>query len=208
MITPPPEKTKRGLSTVYGIILAMLAVGFFISTGGVAPTSVVSSTASNVTVNSYISFALSTNLSMGIQFGSVDPATNDNNATIGSGNANYNGTGNTTFWMYLGADSNANGDFCIKDNESLRNGGTGIPTIGNGNFTYANATIAQGNNFTSPDMSLDSGITIAYEKLRQTNHAPDARLFVRFWLDVPTAQPPGIYNNLVSFKAVTAGSSC
>jgi len=154
-------------------------------------------TISNVTVNKYVAIGLSTNLTEGILFGTLDPGTNDNNATH-----NYDGSGGgTTYWVTISSDSNVNVDVCIKDNAPLTKLG-GTDTIPNSGYTWNCSTSA-----TEPALP-GTAISTTYTKTDCTNVAPGNNVYFRFWLDIPTAQAPGDYNNTVYFKGVEAGQSC
>jgi len=147
---------------------------------------------SNVTVSAYVAIALSTNWTS-IQFGDVDPATSDNNASH-----NYDGgSDNTTYWVTVSSDSNQNADLCIKDNWALNT--TGGDVIGNNNYTYDNRTTDTGP--VLPGTEIDTNYAWA-----GPNIVPGSKHYFRFWLDIPAGQAPGTYNNTVYVKGVIAGS--
>lgn len=154
-------------------------------------------TISNVTVNKYVAIGLSTNLTEGILFGTLDPGTSDNNATH-----NYDGEqGGTTYWVAISSDSNVNVDICIKDNAPLTKLG-GTETIPNENYTW-NCSTSQ----TTPALP-GTAMGTTYTKTACTNIQKGDNAYFRFWLDIPAAQAPGNYNNTVYFKGVEAGQSC
>ncbi len=154
-------------------------------------------TISNVTVNKYVAIGLSTNLTEGILFGTLDPGTSDNNATH-----NYDGPGGeTTYWVAISSDSNVNVDICIKDNAPLTRSG-GSETIPNSNYTWNCSTSA-----TAPALP-GTAISTSYAKTDCTGIGGGNNAYFRFWLDIPAGQVPGDYNNTVYFKGVEAGQSC
>ena len=93
----------------------MLVIGaLVIGTSSAYPVSYQNVT-SMVTVSEAVAIGLSTNLSAGISFGSLNSGTENNNATY-----NYNVTGQTLYWVNLSGDSTSNADICVKANESLQ----------------------------------------------------------------------------------------
>ncbi|MEM4152785.1 MAG: hypothetical protein QXK80_01555 [Candidatus Pacearchaeota archaeon] len=153
-------------------------------------------TISNVTVAEYVAIGLSTDLAEGILFGSVDPATNDNNAT-----KNYAGAGGaTTYYVAVSSDSNVNVDLCIKDNAPLTS--SGGQTIPNNGYTWDDDSSGTGPTLPGTAMST------TYVKTGVTNIAPGDNDYFRFWLDIPAGQPAGVYNNTVYFKGIKVGESC
>lgn len=157
------------------------------------------STVSNVSIQKYLSIDMSTNLSTGILFGSINPDTSDNNASH-----NYDGPdSNSSMYVNVSADSNTAIDFCIKSNDDLQTSGSEI--IGIGNETYAdNVTIT---NATSPSLSDEVSLTTGFVEAG-TNISIGSQSYFRFWLDVPAGQASGDYNNTISFKGIETGTSC
>ncbi len=183
------------------IVIILICLVFFIFqnitflTGNVTEGSI----PSNVSVAKYLAVTFGSNLANGIQFGSVSflPAT-DVNATH-----NYDGTNNaTTFYIEVSNDSNSAVDFCIKADTDLTS--PSLDVIGVGNETYSNSTST---NITEPGVSSQTSLTTVYTK-SSVNVNIGSSDFWRFWLDVPTAQPSGDYNNTVYFKGIVVGASC
>lgn len=154
-------------------------------------------TPSNVTVSAYVAIALSTNWTA-IEFGNVNPGTNDNNASHNYDGGNVSNA-NTTYWVTVSTDSNLNADLCIKDNWALNT--TGGNVIGNTNYTYSNNT----NDTVLP--LPGTAVTTSHVQAGYSV-APGGKDYFRFWLDIPTAQAAGTYNNTVYIKGVSTGSSC
>lgn len=157
------------------------------------------SAVSNVTITSYLSIEMSTNLTEGILFGNVTelPAT-DINASH-----NYDGTSSgSTLYLEVSTDSNTNVDFCAMANDDLIS--SGLDIIGVGNQTYSNSTTTDAG---TPDLANQSSLTKSYVK-SGINVEQGGKLYYRFWLDIPAAQPAGTYNNTVYFKGVNTGVSC
>lgn len=159
-------------------------------------------TSSNVTISSYLSISMSTNLSHGIIFGNVSalPAT-----SINATHNNDDGVGslNSTMFLNVSKDSNAHVDFCIKANTHLTSAGG--DTIGIGNETYTNSSII--NNATNPLIESNVSLTTAYV-ISGKNVEQGESNYYRFWLNIDVAQAPGDYNNTVSFKGVATGVPC
>ncbi len=149
---------------------------------------------SNVTVSAYVSISLSTNMSS-IEFGNVNPNTNDNPADHNSDGAG----GGTSYWVTIGADSNVNADLCIRDNWALNTSGGDV--IGNGNYTWDNDTVST--NPALPGTAMSTTLTSA-----GNNIAPGSQHYYRFWLDIPSGQAAGTYNNSVIIEGRTTGTAC
>ena len=158
-------------------------------------------TVSNVTIAKYLSIAMSTNLTTGILFGSVDtlPAENEN-ATH-----NYDGgSSGSTMSLNVSTDSNTAVDFCIQADADLYDS-TGGNTLTVGNESYANSTSTDIDN---PAVASEVSLTTGYVWAGNTSVGGD--IYYRLWLDIPTATPSGTYNNTITFKGVVAnsGSAC
>ncbi len=162
-------------------------------------------TISNVTISSYLSISMSTNLSDGILFGNISalPAA-DVNASH-----NYDGIPegayNSSLFVNVSTDSNVNVDFCLQADADFKEDAGGTLLLV-GNETY-------GNSSTTNDVAEPAGpsgstqLTTSYVKT-QPNVAPGYVAYYRFWLDIPAAQPAGDYNNTVTFKGIKTGDSC
>jgi hypothetical protein len=185
--------------TIIGVaIFAILAIVLISPPGIQADTQ---NTTTTVTVNEYVAVGLSNNLSSGIDFGSLDPDTLNNNATN-----NFDGAGlNTSFWVNISTDSNVNVDICIGDNESLE---FGANVIENGNYTWVNTTTGgPGDAWLIVGNSVVMTTTAAFTNAGN-NIAPGSYNWYRFWLDIPGGQAAGAYVNSVSFKGIKTGNSC
>jgi hypothetical protein len=172
-----------------------LLIGSFIMTGGIVSID----TLSNVSVSKYLAINFGGNLSEGIQFGNVVflPATNVN-ATH-----NYDGAFNgTTYTIDVSNDSNSDVDFCIKANAGLTS--SAMDVIGLSNETYSAYLMT---NLTHPLLSNETPLTTSYIKA-QSDIGIGNSSYWRFWLDIPSSQPAGDYNNTVSFQAVNVGNLC
>lgn len=179
-------------------ISAILGVYLFVANVGAA-TSQTSTTVSNATVAVSLGFTFSNNLSAGVLFGSLNQNTNNNNAT-----GNHNATLLTMYNITMSSDNNANADTCLSDNQSLLSGSNQIL---NGNYTFdANSTI-NGNNL---NVSGIGGSTISTTStlVGTTALAANQVQHFKFYLDVPSGQPAGVYNNQLSFKVLETGVSC
>ena len=206
---------KRGKVKLFGAILLLLivgVVGFYIF--NLIPSAEAVSTAStvsNATIAISIGFTFSGNLSEGIQFGTLNINTNDNNASADYLTANGTGIcpvgvgtiGCTAYQIKMDSSNNANADSCIKDNAALTSGANTIPNTG---YTYdANATI-NGSNMNDPAGSI--AITTSFVKFGSTSLAVGDNQSSQFYLDVPDGQAVGDYNNTIDFKIIETGQAC
>jgi hypothetical protein len=180
------------------MILALFFI-FLSNTNVFTGHATVSNIPSNVSILKYFSISASSSISNGISFGNVQilPATNIN-AT-----ENYNGTANSTeYYLLVSTDGNANVDFCIKANSSLFN--SALDEIGFGNESYSNSSSS---NSTLPSSLEDVSLELNYVKAGN-NFAPGENNYYRFFLDIPSGQPAGNYNNTILFKGVQTESVC
>lgn len=159
-------------------------------------------TVSNVTISKYLSITMSTNLSKGIFFGTINslPAVNVN----ASGNNNSLSTGaNSTFFINVSTDSNTNVDFCLKAISNLiDSAGGNMLNVANesySNSTTTNETLpAVGKEVIFTTLGVKAGINITAGNVT----------YYRFYLDIPTGTPSGTYNNTISFEGVEVEGAC
>jgi hypothetical protein len=193
------------------LILAGLFTVLFLSLAGIvinkaslegvneitgAPTT--ASTTSQAVISTFFSISLSTNLSGGIDFGTIStvPAT-DVNAT-----GNLNGSLNQTlYYITVSGDSNTAVDFC----QNASNFAAGANQIGVGNQSYSFSNVT--NNQTLPNFTVSTAFTTAYVA-GATGVVRNTNTTYRFFLDVPSAQAAGTYTNNVAFKGVATGAGC
>lgn len=148
------------------------------------------STTSNVTVNVYVSISLTTDFNNGVTFGSLDPGTTDNNATT------CNGLGCN---ISVSGDSNVNVDIVMKANDPLTRDG-GPETIPASGYTW-NTTdgtalqVMPGNELNATEYDYRN----AY-KVGDSVSSSEVRSW-QAWLDIPSAQTAGTYNNTLYFCA-------
>ena len=161
------------------------------------------STVSNVSIVTYLSIDMSPNLTAGILFGSVNtlPATNVNATHNYDGNASAT---MTSMFMNVSTDSNTAVDFCIRSNDDLYDS-VGGNRIGITNETYSNSTF---NNNTLPALANQVKLNkTGYDKASYNISQGNISYF-RFYLNVPTATPSGVYNNSITFKGVQVTTVC
>ena len=194
------DKKAKITFLALSIITLSTILGTYFLLGGIGGVGALSesSTVSNATVAVSIGFTFSGNLTNGILFGSVNPNTLNNNAT-----GNYLAdAGNTSYFIDMDVGNNANTDACVKVNAPLTSGAN---TIGNGNYTYdANSTI-NGANMNNGAGSV--AISNAYVLMNANLGIADNQ-YMQFYLDIPSGQQAGTYNNTVSFKIVQTGTGC
>jgi hypothetical protein len=199
-------KKERILLTVFGAVFLfsvfMLAgedvVGSFDFGDRITGHATEGSTTSNVTISKYLSITMSTNLSGGITFGSVDNLPGVNlNATH-----NNDSAGGTSMYVNVSSDSNTNVDFCIRANAAMTS--PSLDTIGIGNESYANASTTDAG---TPALANEVSLTTGYISAGR-NVSMGGLQYYRMWLDIPSGTPSGTYNNTVYFKGVETGVAC
>lgn len=169
------------------LVLALLLLATPLATPATTSTQ---TTSSNVTVNTYMAIALTTDLAAGVQFGSLEQDTTDTASTTCASLAC-----NVT----VSADSNAAADLKIKDDVPLTKGGDTIPNTG---YTWnASATV-------QPIVTGSTAITTSYAEFA-TNVAHDGTglRVIQFWVDIPAGQNAGFYENVLSFCGEETGTS-
>ncbi len=157
----------------------------------------ISTTTSEVVISNYVSLSLSSNLTNGINFGSISslPAIY-HNATV-----NY-APNASAYYITISNDSNRPVDFCVKASLMNSSGGDSILL---GNYTWKDA---DNTNLTTPTPAGGyKNMSTMYIKGR-TNVAAGTSNFYRFWLNVSASQAPGTYNNTVYLQGVPTGTGC
>jgi hypothetical protein len=193
--------------TVFVVVAIVLGVGYYASTlttPSLSPSGrehltgqQTISVTSTANIQVFIAVSGSATLQSGIDFGTVDPGTQDNNAT-----GNFDGSELTEYSIDVLAGSNVNADFCIRADTNLSAGPIQIPYP---NYRFANETV---NSNLLPDyppnvIAVNANATFIRET---TNVAPGSSNYYRFYLDVPPAQAPGLYQNNIIFQAVRTGT--
>jgi parallel beta-helix repeat protein len=163
-----------------------------------------------LTLQSYISVEISQNLSIGILFtnrtgSALNTQYNVEINNWNNGTWNYNSAnGQTEYWIKnTGTDPE---DFCINATSALSctGGACSGQTIPINNVSFNNAT---SNDVNNPSYDTSKRLNTNYVKVGY-GITPDASIYLRFWLFVPTNKPSGTYNTTFAVRAVTAGSSC
>jgi len=197
---------RDNIPIIISFAAVLVVISLFVNVNYTDAQSSEQSTSSNATVNNYVAIALSTNLSTGIEFGSLDPDTGNNNAT-GNYDAGPEGDGgthvrNSSYYIVVSTDSNSNVDFCIKDETALNT--SGDDWLLNGNYTWNDNSTSN----TTEDNSTDHHFTLDYVPTNVTAVTPGSQNFFKFYLDIPASQPAGVYNNTVYIKGIVTGASC
>lgn len=199
------KKVVDILLIVLVVLLVVSVAGLLSTTGHDNITGAVTAdqTESRVTIYAFFSIALSDNLSAGIEFGNITslPAV-DINATHNY-NESFPTTNGTLYFVSVSPDSNSDVDFCIRADDDLKNPGS--DAIGLGNYTYNWTTTGNLSNQTLPPGPLNSAaFTTSYVDSEQ-DVGPGNSTFYRFWLDIPSNQEVGTYNNTILFLGKTTG---
>ncbi|MEW6295192.1 MAG: S8 family serine peptidase [Candidatus Diapherotrites archaeon] len=137
----------------------------------------------NAAVNYPMEFVSITLIGFPVDFGSLNPGTNDNNALGNSSNQ---------YLVQIDATTNVNVDLYQKGTDF----NYGVETITVNNMSW-NST---NNPLTATNM------TTSYN-LIQSNIAPDTNVNLYYWLDIPVGKIAGAYSSTISIKAVKTGSS-
>jgi len=183
------------------VVLIWLCVGIFVFSlimlvSGIFRTGYVTeaSTVSNVTISTYFSIAMSSNLTAGILFGAVNSTVaTDLNAT-----GNHGGSSLSQYNLTVSVDSNTNVSFNISANAALTSAGADIIDLGN--QSYANATT---NSASVP--AVGSQVALTTDQVNAGNNIGIGNSnHYRFWLDIPAGQTVGSYNNTITFNGFAA----
>jgi len=207
----------------YTVLLFILGIGFLLlgSPGDIRIVGMQIRAPMNVTIASYIDFAVSSDLSERIEFTKgaagrgfaepVDPNTNDNNATW-----NWNGTGSIdTATLYYGAISSYTNELTVDVCSNADNDLWDLPMqhfIGIANVTFASSLLNDNNNPSLPGVQLvitPLWVT-TYDDL--TPPLTDYNYtYLRYWFDSPAASseiPPVQYNTTYVIKAIRGVETC
>ena len=186
------------------LVLIVSVVGvysnFFMKPANIPITGLATTTnaTSQVQVEYYLSISASSELSDGINFGTVTTLPSSNiNATD-----NYNATNMTTLDIAVSQDSNTAVDFCIMADGNLNT--TGGAEILLANETWDDNTT---NSLYWPALNQSASLTTSYVK-GSTSVPIGGKNYYRFWLNVTAGVEAGLYNNTIYFKGVTAGNPC
>lgn len=209
----------------YAALIFVLGIGFlFLGLPGEIPYMGMQIRAPmNVTIASYIDFAVSTDLSERIEFTKgaagrgfaepVNPNTLDNNATW-----NWNGTGASDIaTLYYGAISTYTNELTVDVCSNADNHLWDIPMqhfIGIGNVTFASSLLNDNDNPYLPGVQLvltPSWIT-SYDDLTPPVLPINYNYtYLRYWFDSPAASseiPPVQYNTTYVIKAIRGSETC
>jgi len=142
---------------------------------------------STATVTLSLSIGISTALQDGINFGNLNPGT-DNNSDPDNVNNTVNVSGNTNI------------DLCIRANGSMN---SSLYEITLGNYSW-DGDISFG------ALAADQNtMSTTFAKDPDTNNLPSGtQRQLGFWLDVPSGQPAGTYVNEIHIRAVQSGAAC
>jgi hypothetical protein len=146
-------------------------------------------TVATANVTKQVAIGLSTNLDLdGVKFLSLDPGTSDNEAQH-----NSDVDGNTSYWVEIDQTTNTYIDICTKDNAPLTHT-DGTTTIPNSGFTW-NVTDELGGN--APSLPGNPYSTVYDTENLVAKGKDSGKFYLRFWLDIPSAQKAGNYNNTI-----------
>jgi len=181
---------------IFITVLLVLSITIPIVLGGNNTSTKTTLAYANITKN--VAIGLSTNLNNdGVNFGSIDSGSSNNNAEH-----NSDGTeSNSTYWLTISNTTNTYIDICTKDT-TFSSGAEAIPNV---NFTW-NSTTVLGSNAPSLDgyayqTSYDTTNLLA-------DNSNNGTIYLRFWLDVPVGQTSGSYTNIIYWLGQENSSVC
>jgi hypothetical protein len=148
-------------------------------------------TSSNVTVNVYVSISLTTDFSNGVEFSSLDPGT-DNTAATTCASHGCN--------ISVSGDSNVAVDILMKANANLTRFPPGGEMIGWWNYTWNSTDGTEAWNQPGWELNITSYDNRTAYKVGDSVAASGKRSW-QAWLDIPSAQTAGTYNNTLYFCA-------
>ncbi len=176
---------------------------------GVTGAATTATTTSTAVISAYLSISATTNLSGGVDFGTIGtlPSSNVN------ASANLNSSNLSMYGITVSSDSNVNVDFCIKSDKFNTTANDEIP-LSNYTYTYNATNSFNASNQTSntyPNYPGTGGgetaISTSYAKT-VLNVGQNSTAWYRFFLDVPAGQAAGTYTSTLTFEGVQTGTSC
>ena len=186
------------------VILFVLMIFFLslaaINNSNIHGNAVILDVSSNVSITKSLAVSFSSDLADGIHFGNVNflPATNVN------ASENYNGSLNATlYFVEVSSDGNTPVDLCLRAGSDLVS--TGADRLGYNNESYS--SFVGISNETSPDVSFENPMSLV-STLVESSVPLGERIYLRFWLDVPSGQASGSYNNSIYFNGIGEGIGC
>lgn len=196
---------NKGSATllVVTLVVATFAFGFCMTQIAISGETLTAETssASSATVTKQVAISRSTNLTAGVLFGSVDPNTNNNNAT-----GNWNATNFLTrYWISVDSTTNTGIMLCVKEDADL---GLidGSANISNTNYHWSAATSSSAGTPTTP---ASTDISTSYANMTGTTSVTGGgTVSMRFNLNVPAGQGAGSYTNNVYLKGADFSTTC
>ncbi len=152
---------------------------------------------SSVTISAYLALSLSTDLSGGIDFGTIENLP----VVAQSATANFDVSDQTGYDIAISTDSNVNVDFCLRSDGPLTN--LALDTIPLTNYVWDDSVLNDISNPTLPGTALTTNYVLG-----STDVAPGSQNNYRFWLDVDAGQPKGTYSNVIWFEGVETTTGC
>jgi len=177
------SKKATSAAAIATILMATIAFGFWLVTPSSvdAATYEENATTSNVTVLNYVACGAPVEFANGIEFGSLDPESDNNNNT------------DQEYTFHAPSTNNINIHYYIKANDNLKKDGSN-EIILEGNYTWDDSLTSEG------EVVDAQNLTTSYQSFSDgTDVAPDANVYLRLWLDVPLVTP-GTYSNTVTIK--------
>jgi len=178
------------------LIISLLLLGF--ENINMLTGKVTLSTSSDITINSFIAMAFSSELQAGIIFEEINFLPADNVTA----QKNYDAENKTEYYVIVSNDSNSEMDLCMKAAGNLLN--AGLDVIGIGNESYSSSLES---NETLPSLLNETSFSFVYD-LAGGDIPIGGQNNLRFWLDVPAGQASGTYNNSIYFKGIISGLGC
>ncbi len=171
-------------NSLIAVIMPILVLASFFAVPVLAPTFEEATATASVTVNTFIDITITDRGAAGINFGSLDPATNNNPEAAQTGLL-----GAVNFSVESTTNKNPTN---VKLNASSFSGGAGSF---DGNVTADDDA--------TPDQGVETGaaqlqLTTTMQTLKSL--APGASTEIWYWMDVPVSQATGSYTATFGFR--------
>lgn len=194
------EKYLKSLPLIIPLILAVFILRGYAANYATGTTKMEATVAATIT-----GITPSAAVTAGIQFGTVDPNTFNNDAINNTG-CGAGGSG-TCYNFTIDPASNTNADIANAASGDLLKDGTGPQSIGIGNVTVAgNSTDPNGANLApSSAQQLSTSFTTIAGCSGSNSIAPGGTCHTRYWLNVTLGQTAGYYNTTYCFCGIESG---
>ena len=168
------------------LIVLTVIIALVLANSVIAPTSEEASASASVTVNEFVDITITDRGAAGINFGGLDPGTNNNPEAAQT--------------VFLGAINFTVQSTTNKNPVNVKLSGTDFSAVGNPNITISNvaadddSTVDGGDGVNAAQISLST----AFQTLKTLSPASSQEIW--YWLDVPSGQAAATYASTFSFR--------